>query len=281
MSAAPDTASGNGDGSDDLHAAAGEYVLGTLPGPERLELERRLPNDAALRAAVGAWEERLLPLTALAPPQVLPAMLWQRIERGIEQRAEQRGEQRADPPAQQRPEQRPEQGAARAPAPPAASARKNAAPPSRAGWWNNLALWRGLAASGLAAALLLAVRPDLAPMGGATPQYVVVLVAPGGQAPGWVVQVSSPRDLSLTPLDRSAPPADKAFQFWTKADDWAGPVSLGLVRPGEPLRVRLDQLPALQPNQLFEITLEPPSGSPTGRPTGPIQYIGRAVRLNS
>ena len=125
------------------------------------------------------------------------------------------------------------------------------------------------------------MRPDLAPLGGATPQYVVVLVAPGGQAPGWVVQVSSPRDLSLTPLGPTPTPNDKALQFWTKADNWAGPVSLGLVRPGEPLRVRLDKLPALQPNQLFEITLEPPSGSPTGRPTGPIQFIGRAVKLNS
>jgi anti-sigma-K factor RskA len=26
---------------------------------------------------------------------------------------------------------------------------------------------------------------------------------------------------------------------------------------------------------LIEITLEPPGGSPTGRPTGPIQFIGR------
>jgi anti-sigma-K factor RskA len=26
---------------------------------------------------------------------------------------------------------------------------------------------------------------------------------------------------------------------------------------------------------LIEITLEPPGGSPIGRPTGPIQFIGR------
>jgi len=50
---------------------------------------------------------------------------------------------------------------------------------------------------------------------------------------------------------------------------------------GQPLRLQLDKLPPMQPNQLFEITLEPPTGSPTGRPTGPIQYIGRAVRINS
>lgn len=242
--------SANGGLEDAPEDLAGEYVLGTLPGPERRAVERRLPTDAALSAPVSAWEARLLPLTTLAPPQDLPPTLWQRIERSLE-------------PA------------------PAAALRKGRPTAARPGWWNNLALWRGLAAGGLAAALLLAVRPDLAPLGSATPQYIVVLVAPGGQAPGWVVQVNSPRDLSLTPLAKTVPPDDKALQFWTKADDWAGPVSLGLVRAGEPLRVRLDTLPALQPNQLFEITLEPPSGSPTGRPTGPIQYIGRAVKLNS
>ena len=34
-----------------------------------------------------------------------------------------------------------------------------------------------------------------------------------------------------------------------------------------------------QPNQLFELTLEPAAGSPLDRPTGPILYIGRAVRM--
>jgi anti-sigma-K factor RskA len=43
------------------------------------------------------------------------------------------------------------------------------------------------------------------------------------------------------------------------------------------LDVALDRLPALQDNQLFEITLEPAAGSPIGRPTGPVLYIGRAV----
>ena len=41
----------------------------------------------------------------------------------------------------------------------------------------------------------------------------------------------------------------------------------------------LDKLPPLQPNQLFEITLEPYNGSPLNRPTGPILFIGRAVKI--
>lgn len=35
----------------------------------------------------------------------------------------------------------------------------------------------------------------------------------------------------------------------------------------------------LQAGQLFEITLQPQADSPTRRPTGPILYIGRAVKI--
>ena len=236
------------DGMDEL---AGDYVLGTLDAAARRDVERRLASEAPLRNAVQAWESRLHALAALAPPVEPPAALWQRIEQGI-----------GSPLA-----------------PPSAAAPRRAS--AWQAWWGNLVLWRTLAAGSLAAALLLAIRPDIAAPGGAATQYVVVLVAPGGQAPGWVVQVNAPRELTLTPLARTATPNDKALQFWTKADDWAAPVSLGLVRPGEALRVRLENLPALQANQLFEITLEPPAGSPTGRPTGPIQFIGRAVKLST
>ncbi len=41
----------------------------------------------------------------------------------------------------------------------------------------------------------------------------------------------------------------------------------------------MDRLPPLESNQLFELTLEPPNGSPLDRPTGPIQFIGRAVKV--
>jgi len=58
-------------------------------------------------------------------------------------------------------------------------------------------------------------------------------------------------------------------------------VSLGLVSPGKNATYTLDNLPPMQPNQLFEITLEPEAGSPIDRPTGPILYIGRAVKLTT
>jgi anti-sigma-K factor RskA len=232
----------NGAAADDhdaLQALAGEYVLGSLPAEQRDQVEQRLPYEPALRAAVDAWEQRLHPLTALVPPQQPSPQLWRRIERSLQQ------------------DLRPAQ----------------AATP----WWNLLALWRGLAAAGLAASLVLgSLLLTRAPP---APNYLVVLVAPQDKAPGWVVQASDPRELQLIPLGVIEVPSDKALEFWTKADDWQGPVSLGLVKPGQPLRVPLDRLPPLQANQLFELTLENPNGSPIGKPTGPVQFIGRAVKV--
>ncbi|MCF5230415.1 MULTISPECIES: anti-sigma factor [unclassified Pseudomonas] len=223
--------------SNPLDELASEYVLGTLPAEQRAEVEQRLKHDIELRAAVDAWEQRLLPLTALAEPVPPSAQLWRRIERST-------------------------------------ANNQDAGVP----WWNLLALWRGLAGAGLVTTLVLAAllltRPPVA-----DPTFVVVLVAPQNQAPGWVIQASHDQQIQLIPLGMMEVPSDKALQFWTKGDGWQAPVSLGLVKPGQTLSVPLDKLPPLTPNQLFELTLEDPRGSPTGKPTGPIQAIGRAVKV--
>ncbi|SDO13194.1 Anti-sigma-K factor RskA [Rhodoferax sp. OV413] len=231
----------------DTQDLAAEYVLGTLSATRRHEVEQRLAHDAELRASVQAWEERLLPLTALAEPVEPSVQLWQRIERSVDH---------------------------------AMAPRRRPVPAVKTGWWNSLDLWRGLAGAGFAAAAIMAsvlvTRQGVLP---ASPQYMVVLVAPQDKAPGWVIQASNPQQLSLIPLGQAEVPAEKSLQFWTKADGWNGPVSLGLVKPGQTLQIALDKLPPLQPNQLFELTLEPINGSPTHKPTGPIQFIGRAVKV--
>ncbi|MES2533715.1 MAG: anti-sigma factor [Pseudomonadota bacterium] len=239
------------DGGDDIDALAGEYVLGTLSAARRREVESRMPHEPALRDAVDAWDARLHPLTALAAPVEPSPALWTRIERSV--------------------------------APPfnAAAANVKRAATGVQTWWNNLNLWRGLAGTGFAAAAILAGVLVVRVQAPATPQYMVVLVAPQDKAPGWVIQTGSGRQeqLSLIPLGTVAVPSDKSLQFWTKADAWRGPVSLGLVQPGRALRVPIEKLPPLEANQLFELTLEPANGSPIDRPTGPIQFIGRAVKV--
>ena len=219
---------------------ASEYVLGTLPAEQRTEVEQRLATDADLRAAVDAWEQRLLPLTGQAAPATPSVYLWRRIERSLGH---------------------------------------SATRDSPVSWWNRLALWRGLAGAGIAASLLLATLLLTRTAAINPTAYVVVLVAPQNQAPGWVIQASNTQEIQLIPLGIMEVPADKTLQFWTKGEDWQGPVSLGLVKPGQTLSVPLDKLPPLAPNQLFELTLENPGGSKTGKPTGPIQAIGRAVKV--
>lgn len=228
---------------------AGQYVLGTLSAARRREVEQALPDDPALRAAIGYWEERLLPLTSLAEPVTPSPALWTRIERSTE------GAMGASP----------------------AGARVVITR-----WWDRLTVWRGLAAGGFAAAAIMAVVVGVrlqAPGAPTAPDYMVVLATPQNAAPGWVIRATGPNSIRLEPLVNTAVPAQRALQLWTKADGWTGPVSLGLVTPGQPVDVRFDKLPPLQPNQLFEITLEPEQGSPIGRPTGPILYIGRAVKV--
>ncbi|OXY82863.1 anti-sigma factor [Oceanimonas doudoroffii] len=224
-----------------LYTLAGEYVLGTLSAEERRRVEQRLQADAALRDAVAQWEERLHPLTALAEPRAPSSRLWPRVERTLDALAPVRPDHRRPP------------------------------------WWRRLLPWQGLSMASLAACVVLAALLWLRPS--PAPRYVVVLVAPEQQTPGWLVQASDSREVQLTPLAAVSVPADRVLQFWTKGEDWPRPVSLGLVEPGQPLRVPLAELPPLAPNQLFELTLEQAGGSPTGLPTGPIQFIGRAVAL--
>jgi anti-sigma-K factor RskA len=240
---------------DPVDELASAYVLGTLSTAHRREVQQRLAeDDTALRAAVDRWEERLLPLTALAEPVEPSPALWSRIEGAI-----------ADQAAP----------AAAVPVRPRPSVRTSA----WQRWWGSLGFWRAVAATGFVAASVVALLPASGLFAPAAPQYMVVLVAPDSTAPGWIVKTSGRDRLQLVPLGTTAVPAQRSLQFWTKADTWSAPVSLGLVQPGQPLEVKIDQLPPLVPNQLFEITLEPYNGSPTGRPTGPILYIGRSVKL--
>lgn len=231
---------------DPVQQLAADYVLGTLSAGQRIDVEERLPKDAMLRTAVQQWETKLQPLTQLVEPVEPSPALWHRIENSLPAKP------RAAPATQQN---------------------------GLSHWWNSVAFWRFAAATGFAAASVMAIAPNVGYFAPARPQFMVVLVAPQGTAPGWLVQTSGQRNLRLIPVAPEPVPAQRSLQLWTKADGWSAPVSLGLVEPGKPIEIPLDKLPPIQPNQLFEITVEPYNGSPTGRPTGPIQFIGRSVQL--
>jgi anti-sigma-K factor RskA len=69
--------------SDDLNDLAGEYVLGTLAGAERVAFEGRLGREPAVMRAVAQWASHLQPLADAVTPTIPPPELWQRIQREV------------------------------------------------------------------------------------------------------------------------------------------------------------------------------------------------------
>ncbi|MDH0746454.1 anti-sigma factor [Pseudomonas sp. GD03842] len=232
----------------DVQTLAGEYVLGTLTSDQRAEVQERLVHDPALRKAIDGWRSRLLMLTEMAEPPSPSSRLWNRIERNING---------LRPTPQTRRAQRKKR---------------------RLAWWDNAGLWRGLAGLGLAASVILTTQLLGHVPTPPAPAFLAVLSTPGDHLPGWVIQASNLRGIQLVPVDQTQVPIGKVLQLWTQADDWQGPISLGLVSPGQTLKVPTDRLPPLQPNQMFELSLEKAGGSPTNKPSGPIQFIGRTVK---
>ena len=52
---------------NEAESLAGDYVLGTLSGPELAEFEANLARNPELQRQVAAWERRLTPLAATLP----------------------------------------------------------------------------------------------------------------------------------------------------------------------------------------------------------------------
>lgn len=219
---------------------AAEYVLGTLRGRARRRFEVLMGAHPALRRAVLAWYERLMPLTGLVKPvQPYPAT-WQRVQQRLfNHRA---------PPAP-----------ALKPVP----------------WWRRLVLWQGAAAFATVAALGLAVL--LAQPGPAQPPVVIVLSANPETAAltqaSFVASVSGDgRSLVLKPLHIGTLAAGRALELWAVPGRGA-PRSLGLVSSSGITRVLRAHL--LADTAAFAVSLEPAGGSPTGAPTGPIVSVGK------
>jgi anti-sigma-K factor RskA len=232
---------------------AAEYVAGLLRGPSRRRFEALLPAHPALRAAVRAWQDRLMPLTEAIAPQAPSAEVWRRIEARIH-------------------------GASRA------SVASAAAPggDEPVGWWRQLAFWRSLAAVAGVAALALAVtlanpRPTQAP--------IIVVLSAATPAPGAPVGAVAPasfvasitadgRAMVTKPIVNVGMQADRSLELWSLPAKGA-PRSLGLIAADKASVVQRGKV--LEGTDGFAVTLEQAGGSPDGTPHGPILYVGKLV----
>ena len=225
---------------DDDRALAGELALGLLEGEAKAAAERRLASDRAFAREVEHWQMRLSEFDQVTDPQRPSEELWRRIEAEV-----------ADPP-------------------------RAAGPTAWARFWNNLAMLRATAMGASLAALLLAVGLGFA-MRAAYQQPTMVAVLLDGSRAGAVVHAFADGRVVLVPLTSINVPAGRALEVWTLPSRERGPVSVGLMDQARTLTLSLKDLPAPGPDQLFEITLEPATGSPTGRPTGPVLFKGNTA----
>jgi anti-sigma-K factor RskA len=223
---------------------AAAYASGVLRGAARRRFEALLPSHPALRAALAAWNDRLMPLTDVLEPVAPPPSVWARIVARLD-------------------------GTATAP--------RDAA---GATGTRGLGFWRALAGFASVAALTLAVL--LAAPTSSPPPVLVVLTATGaGDQPGMPARppvaivasyMPSSGEMVAMPVAPMASMPDRSLHLWAIPAGGGAPRSLGLVTSEGgvmPMPAK-----ALEGAAQLAVSLEPKGGAPGPAPTGPVVYAG-------
>jgi len=228
-------------GSEDDDLLAAELALGLLEGEERSSAEIRESSDADFGALVEAWRERLSPMLGTAGET--PS---QQVWTGINARLA-----------------------------------ANDGPPLSPGE-AALRRWRafGISASAIAAslALVLVTRTPPAELPQPRPE------APGptmvatlqGEDQAAIVTISASPDGRLLVTPVALPTDGRVPELWIIPDD-GKPRSLGVIAASTSSRVKVAaaNMPHVRRGATFAISQEPPGGSPTGAPTGPVIATGK------
>ncbi|HEV2271255.1 MAG TPA: anti-sigma factor [Steroidobacteraceae bacterium] len=226
---------------DDSDLRYAEYVLGVLEADARVSVEREMVESDAAAAAVAAWRRRLLPLAAEINALEPPPQLWQRI----------RTELRLDAPVRD-------------------------GRPARL--WENVRLWHwlSLTAGAIAAAcivaLFLVARRPAAP---AIPYMAATLAQKSGSI-GWTatMDIKNAR-IIIVPAAPQSLAAGGAPELWLIAKG-EKPIAIGMISSTAPIALPLAGalLQRVGPTAVLAVSVEPPGGSPTGQPTGPVIATG-------
>lgn len=237
--------------SDDPETLAAEFALRLLTGDDLIKAQARAKADPDFAFAVARWRGRMAPLDAETPNLDPPAGLWNRIEAAVGWRS---------------------------------ASNDNVEALRR-----KLNLWRSAtgAMTALAASLILFLafqpRPALlVPPARITPSEVVPLVAMLGDKSTIKVVASwdpATRQLVLAVPGEIPADASHARELWV-IPPGGKPRSLGTMPAGKQMHIRLAHARAdlLQHGATIAISIEPPGGSPTDAPTGPVIASGALTR---
>ena len=223
--------------ADDLRYA--EYVLGVLEADERAAVERELAASSAAAATEAQWRERLLPLAEQVAPQAPPERLWVRIRAALDFDSARSGR----------------------------------------GLWDNLRLWHwltlgsgALLAGACAALVFILVHRAAAPP---IPFMAATMTEHNGQV-GWTATMDIRQARMVV-----VPAAPQTVQPGRTPELWlipAGgrPIAVGLISTHAPITLALSAnlVARLGPSAHLAVSIEPPGGSPTGEPTGPVVAVG-------
>ena len=226
-------------GPEEKDLDAAERALGTEP---------RVTESAEERRARAVWDDKLAPLALAAPPVAPPADMFQRIERGLEAEAD--------------------------------TAKIIQFAERRARRWRAVAM----ATSGIAACLLIVVGAALISLSDqlfftppASQRNYVALMTPQGGGPGMTVSISyvregSPDLVTISPYQVEVPEG-RALELW-QVPAGGTPNSLGLIDLDSVMHaINVD----LEIGDTLAVSVEPPGGSPTGAPTGPVILSGPVI----
>lgn len=228
-------------GSEDDQVLVAEYALDLLDGGERAAVARRIAAEPMLAADLKLWRQRLSTLDDEFAEVAAPAGVLSRIE---------------------------------------ARLFGSTAAGGLAGWWNSLALWRGLAGAAAAVAIvaigLNLTQPRFDAQTAAT-QLVAALQSQEGSGVEFVAFYDTgTQTVRLLGLEGQAVP-DKDFELWYIEGD-APAVSMGVIPVDQRTEIELDEAARARIGEgtVLAVTLEQKGGSPTGVAQGPIVAVGSA-----
>jgi anti-sigma-K factor RskA len=226
-----------------------DYVLGMAEGTDHERALRLIETDALFRALVTVWREKLGEMDRTAPEKTPVALVWDDLDQALDMAPKR----------------------AVAVSKPAASGINGLT-----SLWQSLGFWRPTAFAACLAAVVLGgglIREQA--KSPTQPVYVAVLQTGEGRAQA-VVNAYADGTVTLVPIETIGVPQGRILEVWTLQSREQGPVSIGRMDQARTLKLDLKQLRRPDAGHLFEITVEQPGGSPTGRPTGPVLSKGLA-----
>ena len=229
--------------SPDDDFAAAEYALGTLDPSERATLAARRLREPELDEAIRGWEARLAPLAEAAPAIEPPRDLLPAIEARI----------RGAP--------------SEAPGSAAVVALER-----------SIRRWRAAAIAASIIAGLLAIGFVAREAGRrSVPHEYVAILQKDAASPAFEVTVNlDKQELTVRPVAAKAPPG-KSYELWIIDAKLGAPRSLGVIGDKPRAATLSNYDPAVVADATYAVTVEPPGGSPDGKPSGPPVFVGKLI----